>query len=95
MRATTRSIIAASLLIRKPRFTLKLPVLNQGTDVSKIGPPVSTNTFAKKLTAIPSELPIRVKATQWAELPIFFPKNMRITKDRSGKNKLSKARIVE
>jgi hypothetical protein len=49
----------------------------------------------KKLTAIPSEPPIRAKATQWEELPIFLPKNMRITKDKSGKNKLSKARVVE
>ena len=95
MRATTNNIIAASLFIRKPKFTLKLPVLNQWTEVSKIGSPVSINMFAKKLREVPNIVPIKAKATQCAKLPIFLPKNIRIKKDDSGKNKLSKARIVE
>ena len=95
MRATTNNIIAASLFIRKPKFTLKLPVLNQWTEVSKIGCPVSTNMFAKKISEVPNIVPISGKATQCAELSILLPKNMRTKKDDSGKNKLSKARVVE
>ena len=49
----------------------------------------------KKLTAIPSEPPIRVKAIQWVEAPIFLPNNMSIIKDSNGKNKLSKASVAE
>ena len=95
MRATTNSIIAASLFIRNPKFTLKCPVLNQRTDVSKMGSPIFMNMFAKKLIAVHNIVPIKGKANQCAELPIFFPNNMRIKKDTRGKNKFSKARVVE
>ena len=95
MRATTKSIIAASLFIRNPKFTLKFPVLNQGIVLSKIGCLVSMNMLKKKLTAVPSIVPIKGMATQCAELPIFFPKNKMIKKDDRGKNKLSKAKFVE
>ena len=66
MRATTNNIIAASLFIRKPKFTLKLPVLNHWTEVSKIGCPESMNIFAKKVRAAPSIIPIKGKATKCA-----------------------------
>ena len=95
MRATTKSIIAASLFIRNPKFTLNYPVLNQQTDVSNIGSPLFMNMFAKKLIAVHNIVPIKGKANQCAELPIFFPNNMRIKKEDRGKNKLSKARVVE
>ena len=95
MRATTNSIIAASLFIRNPKFILNFPVLNQRTDVSNIGSPLFMNMFANKLRAVHNMIPIKGKANQCAELLIFFPNNMRIKKDARGKNKLSKARVVE
>jgi hypothetical protein len=80
--------------MRKPKFTLKLPVLNQWTEVSKIGCPVSMNIFAKKLREVPSIVPIKAKAIQCAKLPIFFPNNMSSKKDKRGKNKLNNAIVV-
>ena len=70
-------------------------LFSMGIYVSNIVCPVSIKTLAKKLTAMPSVLPINGKAIQWEDLPIFFPKRMSITNDRSGKNKLSKARVVK
>jgi hypothetical protein len=51
--------------------------------------------FAKKLIAVHNIVPIKGKANQCAELPIFFPNNMRIKKEDRGKNKLSNAKVEE
>jgi hypothetical protein len=36
-------------------------------------------------------MPIRVRATQWADSPIFLPKKIRIAKETNGRNKFSNA----
>ena len=90
MMATTSIMIAATLSIKNPKSTEKWPVVNQLTEVSRIGLPVLMKTLAKKLMAIPSMPPTKARATQWDFSPNRFPNNIRTAKDNKGRNILYK-----